>query len=251
MIGAFAAHSIVGRAFIKGESARRRYYVNQTSRYCRAGLKVLGVETSLSGFDAARFARSNYLFVGNHMSYLDILIMSAALPSVFVTSVDMGEAPVLGDLAELGGSIFVERRNRSQVERDLSSMTNALREGFNVVIYPEGTSTDGQRILPFKKSLLMAAVQAGRDIQPFCLRYLEIDGQPFGPANHDKVCWYDSAGFAPHLMGLVGTKCVKAEICFLEPVAVTPESTRGELAEICYERISAAYFKGRESLRAG
>ena len=250
LMGGFAAHTLVGRAFIRGEVARRKYYLRQTGRYCRAGLKVMGVDVDVVGFDEARFAAANFLFVGNHMSYLDVLIMASRLPSVFVTSVDMGEAPILGDLAELGGSIFVERRDRSRIDRDLSAMTEALQEGFNVVIYPEGTSTDGQRVLPFKKSLLMSAVESGRDIQPFCLRYTEIDGKPFDSDNADRVCWYGTMDFAPHFFALHGLKSVRAELRFLEPIKVTPQSTRGELSESCHRAIDRAYFDGRENLRA-
>lgn len=246
----FAGHTVVGRRPIEGEVARRRYYTEQTSRYCRTGLGIMDVEVETVGFDPEVFKRSNYLLVGNHMSYLDVIVLASKLPCVFVTSVDMGEQPVLGDLAKMGGCIFVERRNRSQVERDLSAMSNALRDGFNVAIYPEGTSTDGQRVLPFKKTLLMSAVEAGRNIQPFCLRYLEIDGKPFSSANADVVCWYGKADFAGHLVRLMGAKSVRAELKFLEPIHVSKESTRDELAAKCYSVIEAAYFEGRESLRA-
>jgi 1-acyl-sn-glycerol-3-phosphate acyltransferase len=145
-------------------------------------------------------------------------------------------------LAELGGSIFVERRNRSQVDRDLSNMTQALRDGFNVMIYPEGTSTNGLKLLPFKKSLLMAAVEAERDIMPVVLKYVSIDGEPFGPNNCDKVCWYGKMSFVPHFIQLMGLKKIKVRVEFLPPIKVTKDSSRNELAEKCFNAIHTAYF---------
>ena len=250
MMGAFAAVNAPARAFRRSAADRRRYSTKSLSTFCRAGLKIMGVEVDVEGFDEARFAERNYLLVGNHMSYVDALILSAQLPTAFVTSVDMGQAPVLGDLAALAGSIFVERRDRSQVDRDLTALTGALGEGSNVVIFPEGTSTDGRRVLPFKKSLLMSALQAGRDIQPFCLRYERIDGRPFSRENADLVCWHGNMAFAPHYLRLMATKSIRARLIFLDPIAVTAESTRDELAQKSWSAIDAAYFEGRPELRA-
>ncbi|MEK7357327.1 MAG: lysophospholipid acyltransferase family protein, partial [Bdellovibrionota bacterium] len=193
---------------------------------------------------------NNYLMVGNHMGYMDILVVAAQQSALFVTSEDMGEVPVLGHITKMAGCIFIERRNRTQVDRDIGAMTEALKQGLNILIYPEGTSSNGQQVLPFKKSLLMAAVEAGRDIQPICLKYTEIDGEPFGPHNSDKICWYGDMTFAPHFFAMAKLKSVKAEVHFLEPIKVTKESTRNELAEKAYRAINDEYMKGRDPIAA-
>lgn len=241
LVGMYAGQAAFGKATIHDREERMRFFTKNVQRYAKQALKVMNFEVEVIGYDEKRMRERNFLMICNHMSYVDILVTSMVQPAVFVTSVDMGEAFFLGTMAELGGSIFVERRHRGQIGRDIGVMSDALQAGHHVMIYPEGTSTDGQRLLPFKKSLLMAAVQAGRDLLPVCLKYVEIDGEPFGPHNADKVCWYGDMTFGPHFTGLMGLKSVKAELHFLEPIAVTPQSTRHELAEKTYDAINAVY----------
>ncbi len=242
LMGGFIAEAVTRKFLIKDQQKRLQFNIENTAKYCRHAMNVLGFDIELIGFDAERLRNNNYLFVSNHMSYLDVLITCAVKPMVFVTSVDMGETPFLGDLAAFSGSIFVERRHRGAVDRDLGVMTETLKTGFNVMIYPEGTSTDGSHILPFKKSLLMSAVQAGKDIQPLCLQYLEIDGEPFSPKNAGKVCWYGDMTFTPHFLQLMKMRKVRAALHFLDPISVREDSTRDELAKKSYSAIAAQYF---------
>lgn len=246
----YFAETSIHALTIKDESELRAYLMKTVSDGCRPAIESLNFDVKVIGYDEERMKSNNYLMVGNHMSYMDILVLAPHQPALFVTSVDMGEIPVLGHITKMAGCIFVERRNRTQIERDLGQMTEALKQGHNVMIYPEGTSSNGMQVLPFKKSLLMAAVEAERDIQPICLKYTEIDGEPFGPHNSDKICWYGDMTFGPHFLSLMKTKSVKAELHFLEPIEVTKESTRHELAEKAYRAISDEYMKGRDPIAA-
>ncbi len=185
--------------------------------------------------------KQNFLIVSNHMSYLDILIMASVQPSVFVTSVDMGEVFFLGSMAEMAGSVFVERRHRERVESDRAAISDALKHGHNVALYPEGTTSDGSQVLPFKKSLLMAAVDARVDILPVALKYKSINGEPFRPGNHGKICWYGSMGFLPHLVSMLSLKSIHAELQFLPPIEVRADSTRDELAVRAHHAVATAY----------
>lgn len=243
LIGRFVGAGYLAKNLISDENSRISFYTQATSDSSRKVLNKLNFEVEVVGFDKELMSKKNFLIVSNHMSYFDILVMSSVLPCVFVTSVDMGESGFLGTLAELGGSIFVERRNRTQIDRDLASMTKALKDGFNVLIYPEGTSTNGQRVLPFKKSLLMSAVQSNRDIMPVCLKYLEIDGEEFNEKNADKICWYGEMKFLGHLLGAFKFNSVKVRLEFLKPIEVKPDSTRDELAKVAFESIDSVYSK--------
>lgn len=241
LIGMYAARGVIAKKVIRNQNSRLKYFTKNVSKRSREALGRLNFEVQVKGFDAELMANENFLLVCNHMSYLDILVVSSVLPSVFVTSNDLKESGFLGTLAELGGSIFVERRNRSKIEKDLEQMTSTLKDGFNIMIYPEGTSSNGDTILPFKKSLLMSAVFAGKDIVPVCLKYREINGEPFSAANRDHVCWYGDMNFMPHFLQLLKTKKVVVELEFLKVVKTTPESTRDDLAKQCYDQISTAY----------
>lgn len=250
LIAGYMSQAAMGRALVRDHDDRLRFFVENVSRWCAKALKTMDFEIECVGLENLDLKSKNYLFVANHMSYLDVLIFSSKIPSVFVTSVDMGEVFFLGTLAEMGGSIFVERRHRQRVERDLTKMTETLKAGFNIVIFPEGTSTDGQKLLPFKKSLLMSAVDSGREIVPVAIKYMSIDGVPFGKDNADRVCWYGEMTFADHLMGLWKHKSIKVQLQFLEPIptkqVVEGERIRTELAEKSWHAIQDAYFSGRE-----
>lgn len=240
-VGAYAAGAAWGKVSIKDRNERLRFFTQNVSKWTSRTLPLMNFEVSVIGYDAKMMAERNFLLVGNHMSYLDIFVLSSVQPCVFVTSVDMGQTPFLGQMAEMGGSLFIERRHRGQIEKDIGAMAEVLKSGHHVVIYPEGTSGDGQQLLPFKKGLLTSAVVAGRDLLPICLKYTEIDGEPFGRHNADKVCWYGDMTFAPHFLQLFERKSIKAELHFLDPIKVTPESTRYELAEKSFNAINFVY----------
>jgi 1-acyl-sn-glycerol-3-phosphate acyltransferase len=241
MISLYAGEAALGKLRIKNRDERLRFFSKNVGKWSARALKRMNFEIEVFGRDEKMMREKNFLIISNHLSYLDILVMSSIQPTVFVTSVDMGEVFFLGTMAELGGSIFIERRHRGQIDRDLGVMSNALRAGHNVMLYPEGTSSNGQQLLPFKKSLMMAAVEAECDVLPVCIKYTEIDGEPFGVKNADKVCWYGDMTFGPHFLGLFGLKRVKVELHFLDPIKVTAETTRNELADRCHQSINSVY----------
>lgn len=250
LIASYMAQATAGKALMRDRDDRLRFFVENVSKWCGRALNTMDFEIECVGLEKLKLEEKNYLFVSNHMSYLDVLIFSSKVPSVFVTSVDMGEVFFLGTLAEMGGSIFVERRHRQRVDRDLTAMTETLKKGFNIVVYPEGTSTDGQKLLPFKKSLLMSAVDAEREIVPVALKYMEIDGVPFSKTNADAVCWYGDMTFADHLIGLWKHRSIKVQLEFLDPISTRAtsqtEKIRTELAEKSWLAIQEAYFSGRK-----
>lgn len=241
LISLYTGHAVVARMLIKDRKTRLQYFNKTVSAYAKRVLGLIHCEVSTPGFEPNIFKNENFLIVSNHMSYLDILITSSVLPSCFVTSVDMGETKFLGSLCELGGALFVERRHRGKIEEDTKNLAQTLKDGFNLVLYPEGTSTNGEKVMPFKKSLLMSAVRAQKNILPVCLKYLEVDGEPINLQNRDRVCWYGDIPFATHAANMMKTKSLKVELHFLEPIKVTPESSRHELAEKAYAAVSAAY----------
>lgn len=249
LIAGYMSQATAGKNLIRDADDRLRFFIENVSRWCQKALKTMDFEIECIGLESLDLGNKNYLFVSNHMSYLDVLIFSSKIPSVFVTSVDMGEVFFLGTLAEMGGSIFVERRSRQRVERDLTKMSETLKHGFNIVIFPEGTSTNGQKMLPFKKSLLMSAVESQRDIVPVAIKYMSIDGIPFSKENADTVCWYGDMTFADHLMGLWKHKSIKVQVEFMPPIstkqAIEGERIRTELAEKSWFAVQDAYFSGR------
>ncbi|MAV91790.1 MAG: 1-acyl-sn-glycerol-3-phosphate acyltransferase [Bdellovibrionaceae bacterium] len=219
----------------KLQKARTRWQ----SRLCRLGLKVLNVKVESrhkdKGDDVAR------LMVGNHMSYLDVLILSALYPTSFVTSQEIRETPGLGFLCEWAGCLFVERRNRENLSKEVSDITQALQAGQTVTIFPEATSTNGVEILRFRTPLFQASVDAGVQVQSFCLNYVEIDGKPFSERNRDFVCWYGDMDFLPHLWSLCRRTQVLAEVSFLNPISPLNCSDKKILAETTQAQVTERF----------
>ena len=243
LLGYFGKTALKAR-LIKNNWAKRRFLVEQVHLDTQALLRNLNFEVKVVGAEHID-ENENYLMVGNHMSYMDPFVLASAHPTLFVTSVDMRETPVLGQICQMAGCIFVERRNRTTIEKDIGEMTDALKSGLSVTIYPEGRATDGRNVYPFKKSLLMSAVFAEKNILPIMIRYTELDGRPFTFENSDEIAWHGDMAFGPHFMNLMKMKSVKVELHFLPIILVTPESTRQELAEKAHKVIRDAYMAGR------
>jgi 1-acyl-sn-glycerol-3-phosphate acyltransferase len=235
----FFAHGCLIKLLQRDSQKRLRSLVRNVALYSRFALRAMRIEVEIKG--DIKPANQNVLFVCNHLSYLDMMVLASVAPSVFVTSIDMGEVFFLGQMAEIGGSLFIERRNRDRVEKDIEQIAQALRDGFDVTLFPEGTSGNGEKVLPFKKSLLIAAKQAGRQIQPLTLTYRSIDSEPFSGKNHDRVCWYGDAKFLAHFFGLLSRRSVTARVEFHAPLLIREKDCRDTLAKWTHQIISDSY----------
>ncbi len=154
----------------------------------------------------------SYLVVGNHLSYIDILVLNSIYPTSFVTSIEMKNTLVLGQITQLAGCLFVNRKNKSNINSEILDITNALKNDLSVTVFPEATSSNGEQVLPFKRSLFKAAIEAKRDVLPVTINYTEVDGRQLSRSNRDRVCWYGDMEFLPHLIALCRTKSVKVEL---------------------------------------
>lgn len=213
--------------------------------YSRIALYILAIDLrtvthSMSGGD-----QRGKLYLCNHMSYLDIMVISAWLRCCFVTSVEIRDTFFLGHLCRIAGCIFVERRSRAGIDTEIDQIAQALRNGISVLIFPEGTSSNGDAVLPFKRSLLKVAILAEADVHPLCLQYLAGDGMPLTTAERDNVCWYGSVRFLPHLWALLEMKTVRAKLHFLPAIRYTSELTRDQIADQAHATISSTYVSAK------
>lgn len=222
-----------------GRFQKRKFQAYFLHLHCKWGLRILGIEVHL-------FGRRNLpptagcLMVSNHLSYLDIVILGSISPVVFVTSVEVRDS-VLGLIARSGGSLFVERRSRNNLQGEIEEIRQTMNRGMNVLIFPEGTSSNGEQVLPFKKSLFDSAIHSQKTVIPFCLKYLLVDGRPFGRESRDLLCWYGDMEFLPHLKEVLRLKKVQVALQILEPVQTSPELDRREVSFQVYRRVSEAY----------
>jgi len=226
--------------------ARRAMRARATSFFSRLALPLFGIRVQVDHGERLRAKTGGRLVVSNHLSYVDVLIISSLVPSIFITSVELQHTFLLGTLARLSGCLFVERRKFSGLRREIDDITRVLGQGFPVVLFPEGTTSNGDCVRQFKNSLFDAAVSAGADILPFCLRYTKINGESVTAGNRDAVFYYGGMTFFRHLPRLVSQKSVDVEVIPLKTIAATSGVSRKELAAQAHDAICAAYQARRE-----
>ena len=137
-------------------------------------LRILAVEARLTGDIAAR--GGNVLVVANHISWLDIFVLNSVHPVRFVAKSELARWPIIGAMIRGAGTLFIERTKRHDTHRVNSHVATVLAGGDVVAIFPEGTTTDGLDMLPFKSSLLQPIVEAEGHVQPVAIRYRSPDG---------------------------------------------------------------------------
>lgn len=152
------------------------------------------------------------LFVCNHLSYLDVLVLAAIRPACFVTSVEIKHTPVLGQICQLAGCLFVERRSRENLSEEIKELTDALKNDVPVLIFPEGTSTNGEELLRFRRPLFQASIDAQVPVISLVLNYTGINGKRVGRMNRDFICWYGDMAFLPHLWSFFQCQNISAKV---------------------------------------
>ncbi len=204
-------------------------------------LILFGVKVNLKNLDRYIRTDKNYMVVCNHLSYLDIFIIYSVFPSVFIANSELEEEFPLGVVTKYGGGIFVERRNRSRLLDDMDNISSVLDLGLCIVLFPEGTTSDGKAVTAFKAPFLKSAINTNINVIPFCINYKNIDREPVNKENKSLVFYYDDNTFFEHFFRLLKLKSIEVELEALEEIEVNPKMTRKELSQIAHDKISSAY----------
>lgn len=173
-------------------------------RHARSMSKIFRLETRVEGAVPARG-----LLISNHLGYIDILVLASVMPTVFVAKRDVKFWPVIGVLAQMGGTLFVNRARRVHVGQINDEIQAALNRGALVVLFPEGTSSDGHTVMPFKTSLLEPAAQTTHPLTVSAIDYAIEDGDA-----GDEVCYWGDHTFFPHMLSLLAKRAVLATVRF-------------------------------------
>jgi 1-acyl-sn-glycerol-3-phosphate acyltransferase len=238
LVTAFLLASALAALLPAPSKTRRSARVLTTSFFSRLALVLLGIRIRVKRRDRLKKSREGTLIIANHVSYVDVLVLSALVPSVFITSVELKHTPLLGLLAASGGSLFVERRKPAGLKQEIDTIGRVLRQGFRVVLFPEGTTSNGDRVHP---SLFDAAVSADAPLVPVCLRYTSIDNEPLSAANRDRLFYYGGVAFADHFPRLLSIRSITVEVTALRTVKPQDHPTRKELAAAAHAAICKAY----------
>jgi len=207
--------------------------------YHRLLCRIVGLEVRVEGTISPDRPT---LFVANHVSYTDIVAFSSVLDASFVAKAEIADWPLFGLLARLNRAVFVRRQGRhAGQQRD--EIRLRLEAGDNIILFPEGTSHDGQRVLPFKSALFSAVegmAGGGRlTVQPVSVAYTRLDGIPLRRVFRPQYAWYGDMELMPHLLEMMGSGTVQIQLTFHDPVAIDRFPTRKALADFCFRTIVA------------
>jgi lyso-ornithine lipid O-acyltransferase len=195
---------------------------------CSGVVSSLGIRFHVTGTPPSRG-----LLVSNHLSYLDILILSAAVPCVFVSKAEVADWPYFGFAARQSGTFFIDRGRRTSAHAVAQEMALRLANPVPILVFPEGTSSDGSQVMRFHSSLFEPAIAAHVPVTAAAVRY-EIHG---GRIPERELCWFGDEGFLTHLWRALDTPRFSAEVRFGQPRVYTDRrqaahETHSEVAQM-------------------
>ena len=231
-LGMFAA----GQTVAFGLSSRLywRWRGLMFGKWARGATRILGMRVRAYGTPPPDAG----LLVANHLSYVDIIALLTLVDCTFVAKSEVEQWPVAGFLCRRMRTIFVNRRQHRDLPRVLGEMESALQNGVSVIFFPEGTSTAGDTVAPFKPSLLETAAQQARPVHYAALHYVTPDNTP--PAR-DTVCWWGAMTFFGHFFDLLKLRRFDLHLAFgAQPVAAVD---RKELAQQLQVKVQAELTK--------
>jgi lyso-ornithine lipid O-acyltransferase len=217
--------------------------------YHRFVCRLLGIRIHLSG---ALEANHPVLLVSNHLSWLDIPALSAIAPVSFVAKAEVGTWPFISLLAKLQRSVFIDRSRRTLVKHKAGEIAERLAKGDNIVLFAEGTSSDGNRILPFRSSLFSAASMSsngangnGGDavVQTVAITYTHLHGLPILRHERPIVAWYGEMDILSHAWNVLKSGPLDVTVRFGEPVRLSSLRDRKQLAAFSEAQVRQNYIE--------
>lgn len=206
--------------------------------YHKLCCRIMGLNVRVVGTPAK--ARPT-LFVSNHASYLDIPVLGSVIPVAFVAKTEVAQWPGYGTLAKLQRTVFVDRR-RHTTHKQRDSLQTRLADGDALVLFPEGTSNDGNRILPFRSALLSVAEAATAEqplaIQPVSIAYTSVNGVPLGWGLRPLVAWYGGMELGGHLWRFSRLGMVEVVVQFHDEARLGDFPSRKELTRHCSDAVA-------------
>ncbi len=246
--GALTTASIIVPAELMLRTLLRTRKAHLPIVFHRGLARALGIRIVCHGRPARR---SRVLFIANHVSWADIPVLGARIGAAFVAKSEVGGWGMVGWLATLARTVYVERARRSSTGEQRDAIAERLARGDSLILFPEGTNSDGTRVLPFKTSLFAvadAAIAAGATnphddvlIQPVTIAYTRVNGLPVTRERLPDLAWIGDTELMPHALAFMRLGKVRAEIIFHPPVRRADFADRKALARHCETVIADGY----------
>lgn len=210
-------------------------------RWHRAICAILGIKIEVRG-TMVQPAGHGVLIASNHISWIDIIVLGSIAPISFVAKQEVKDWPVFGALAKWQNSVFIDRSTRLGAKEQANIINQRLLDGDNIVLFPEGTTSDGNFIYPFKSSLFGALgvgdAAISSPIQPVSIAYNKLCGLPMGRFKRPLAAWPGDIEIGPHLMGVIAEPHLGVVVSFGEPVAQNEGINRKEITMIVQARVA-------------
>lgn len=243
---ALAPLQLIGLAFRLPIQRTIPYY------YHRILCALIGVRIRMVGERAPDFP---LLILSNHASWLDIVVITALTPAVFVAKKEVARWPVFGWLAKLQRTVFIDRERRHRTGAATQEIAERLLGGDAVVLFAEGTSSDGNHVLPFRSALIGAVHHAiGSStrhdrvtVQPLSLAYTGLSGLPLGRADRNRIAWYGDLDLVPHLVRVCAAGAVDVVASWGEPVAYDMSADRKDITRTAERAVRVMTARGHQA----
>lgn len=215
--------------------------------YFHQGLQLIfGLSVTKSGEQSQ--LRPTF-YVSNHISYLDVFVLGD-IRAYYIAKSEVANWPILGPLARFQNTLFFERK-AGRAQQQLSVLKEHLQSGQSLILFPEGTSTDGAHVEPFKSTLFEAARSQNHEkpvaIQPITVVYTHQAGVKMNQAMRDNYAWYAKMPFAPHFFNLFSLKKVAVKVHFHPVTYLEQFASRKDCAEYCFHAVSDKMIELLES----
>lgn len=219
----------------------------------RIATRLVGIRIMQKGKPATH---RPLLIVANHASWVDITVLGAVMPLSFIAKSEVEGWPIFGLFAKLQRTVFVNRTRRTETGAVASQIAGRMASGDAMVLFAEGTSNDGNRVLPFRSALLGAATKALEngapvEVQPLSIVYARQHGIPLDRRTRARIAWYGDMELGGHLWGVFCNGAIDVELTWGEPVEVGPGTDRKALTARLHadvERMTITGLTGREPL---
>lgn len=202
---------------------------------------VLNIKITVEG-DRDHLESGGYFIISNHLGYVDGIVLGSVFPVIYVSKKEVRGWPLIGPWTALCGTVYIDRRRKDKIPLLVGEIARKLKQKANVLIFPEGTSTNGDQLLPFQSAHFAAALRAQAATVPVTLTYQRINHQPLTKDNRDRVYWYGDMEFLGHFWELLAVRSIEVTVR-IHPAIETSgyrndSSGRKALSEACYDSVA-------------
>jgi lyso-ornithine lipid O-acyltransferase len=210
---------------------------------------VLNIKVAVLG-DEGQLERGGYVIISNHVSYVDGIVLGSLFPVLFVSKREVKRWPIIGQWTTICGTVFVDRQHKDKISLLVDEIERKLKQEANILLFPEGTSTHGERVLPFQTAPFAAPLRHRSIIVPVTLAYTSIEEEPISVANRDLIYWYGDMDFISHFWRLLAVRGIEVMVTIQPKIECfrydDTSAGRKKLAENCYNRVLGITERGSD-----